>query len=46
MLLDCGGGPEVLEEAGGSLTIVVLLGVEPLPPMLVLLIVAVEAGSD
>jgi hypothetical protein len=46
VLLELGGGSDALEEAAGSLVKAVLLGVEPLPPIFVLLIVAVEAGSD
>ena len=44
VLLERGGGFDALEETG-ILIIVVLLGVEPLPPILVLLVVSVETGS-
>ena len=46
VLLELGGGPEELEEAAGALEKVVLLGVEPLPPILVLLVVAVEGAAE
>ena len=45
VLLDLGGGLGALDEAAGTLTIVVLLGAEPLPPILVLLVVSVETDD-
>ena len=46
VLLERGGASDALEEAAGSFVKEVLLGVEPLPPMLVLLMLAVEAASE
>ena len=46
MLLERGGASDELEEAAGSFVKVVLLGVEPLPPILGLLVLAVEAASE
>lgn len=42
VLLELGGGP-ALDEGGGIGVMVVLDGVEPLPPMLALLVVSVGA---
>ena len=44
MLLELGGGP-ALDDGGGIGVMVVLDGVDPLPPMLVLLVVSEGVGS-